>query len=78
MKTIFTLLMVMLLSTNIVKAEGKETLADLIGTECIDEHKISPSALGCAVKKMFRKKDGSPNALRKFYNTKTLKDLKFK
>ena len=38
-------------------------------------HKISPGALGCGIKKLFKKKDGSPNALGKFYNTKTLSDL---
>ena len=65
----------MLLSANIVNAEEKKTLADAIGKDCIDEHKISPGALGCGIKKMFKKKDGTPNALGKFYNTKTLSDL---
>ena len=65
----------MLLSSTIVNAEEKKTLEDDIGRDCIDKHKISPKAFGCSIKKMFKKKDGSPNALGKFYNTKTLKDL---
>ena len=75
MKKITILLTTMLLSANIANAEEKKTLADSIGKDCIDEHKISPGALGCGIKKMFKKKDGSPNALGKFYNAKTLKDL---
>ena len=54
----------------------KKTLADVIGKDCIDKYKISPKALGCGFKKLFKNKDGSPNALGKFYNTKTLKDLR--
>ena len=69
----------MLLSSNIVNAGEIKTLEDLIGKEnisdCTNKHKISPAAFGCTVKKMFKKKDGSPNALGKFYNAKTLKDL---
>ena len=66
----------MLLSCSIVNAEEKKTLADIVGDGgCIEEHKISPKAFGCTIKRMFKKKDGSPNALGKFYNTKTLKDL---
>ncbi len=64
-----------MLSFTIAIAEEKKTLADTIGTDCINKHKISPGALGCGIKKLFKKKDGSPNALGKFYNTKTLKDL---
>ena len=80
MKKIIILLTTMLLYSNIVNAaEEKKTLADLIGKEnisdCTNKHKISPAAFGCTVKKMFKKKDGSPNALGKFYNAKTLKDL---
>ena len=44
-----------LLSTNIVNAEEKKTLADAIGTDCTDKHKISPAALGCGIKKLFKK-----------------------
>ena len=66
----------MLLSSSVVNAEEKKTLADLVGDGgCIEEHKISPKAFGCSIKKMFKKKDGSSNALGKFYNAKTLKDL---
>ena len=65
-----------LLSTNIVNAEEKKTLADAIGSDCTDKHKISPAALGCGIKKLFKKKDGTPNVLGKFFNAKTLVDLK--
>ena len=65
----------MLLSSTIVNAAEKKTLADIVGTDCIEKHKISPGAFGCSIKKMFKKKDGSANALGKFYNAKTLKDL---
>ena len=79
MKKIIILLTTMLLSSNIVNAGEIKTLEDLIGKEnisdCTNKHKISPAAFGCTVKKMFKKKDGSPNALGKFYNAKTLKDL---
>jgi len=76
MKKIIILLTSMLLSCSIVNAEEKKTLADMVGKgDCIAEHKISPKAFGCSIKRMFKKKDGSPNALGKFYNTKTLKDL---
>ena len=75
MKNIMILMTAILLSTNMANAEEKKTLADAIGTDCINKHKISPAALGCGIKKMFKKKDGSPNALGKFFNTKTLADL---
>ena len=78
MKRIIILLTSILLTSTLVNAEEKKTLADLVGKgkgDCIAEHKISPKAFGCSIKKMFKKKDGSPNALGKFYNTKTLKDL---
>ena len=76
MKNIIILLTTILLSTNMVNAEEKKTLADAIGTDCLDKHKLSPAALGCGIKKLFKKKDGSPNALGKFFNAKTLVDLK--
>ena len=76
MKNIIILLTTILLSTNIVNAEEKKTLADAIGSDCTDKHKISPAALGCGIKKLFKKKDGTPNALGKFYNAKSLTDLK--
>tara|TARA_B100001971_G_C17880409_1_gene377777 strand:- start:82 stop:318 length:237 start_codon:yes stop_codon:yes gene_type:complete len=75
MKKIVTFLIAILLSTSIANAEEKNTLKDAIGTDCLDKHKISPDALGCGIKKLFKKKDGSANALGKFYNTKTLSDL---
>ena len=76
MKNIIILLTTILLSTNIVNAGEKKTLADAIGADCLDKHKVSPAALGCGIKKLFKKKDGSPNALGKFFNAKTLVDLK--
>ena len=76
MKKITILLTTMLLSANIANAEEKKTLADVIGTDCTDKHKISPGALGCGIKKLFKRKDGTPNALGKFFNAKSLSDLK--
>ena len=76
MKNIIALMTAILLSTGIVNAEEKKTLADVIGTDCTDKHKISPAALGCGIKKLFKKKDGTPNALGKFFNAKSLADLK--
>ena len=75
MKNIIILMTAILLSTNIVNAEEKKTLADAIGSDCTDKHKISPAALGCGIKKLFKKKDGTPNALGKFFDAKTLVDL---
>ena len=75
MKKIIILVTSIILSTNIVNAEEKKTLAEVIGKDCTDKHKISPAALGCGIKKLFKKKDGSPNALGKFFNAKTLADL---
>jgi len=76
MKKIIILLTTILLSSTVVNAEEKKTLADMVGKgDCVEKHKISPKAFGCSIKKMFKKKDGSPNALGKFYKTKTLKDL---
>ena len=76
MKNIIILMTAILFSTNIVNAEEKKTLADAIGKDCTDKHKISPAALGCGIKKLFKKKDGTPNVLGKFFNAKTLADLK--
>ena len=72
MKNIAIILTTILLSTAFANAEEKKTLP---ASDCVTEHKVSPGALGCSIKKMFRKKDGSPNALGKFYNAKTFKDL---
>ena len=76
MKNIIILMTAILLSTNMVNATEKKTIADVIGKDCIDKHKISPAALGCGIKKLFKKKDGTPNVLGKFFNAKTLADLK--
>ena len=72
MKNIVIILTTILLSTAFANAEEKKPLP---ANDCVAEHKVSPGALGCSIKKMFRKKDGSPNALGKFYNAKTFKDL---
>ena len=75
MKKIIIILTSILLSSTLVNAEEK-TLADMMPKgDCIEKHKISPKAFGCGVKNLFKKKDGTANALGKFYNTKTLKDL---
>ena len=74
MKNIAIILTTLLLSTAFANAEEKKTLP----ADCVAEHKVSPGALGCGIKKLFKKKDGTPNALGKFYNTKTLKDLFWK
>ena len=75
MKRIIILLTSILLSSSVVSAEEKKTLP---ANDCVAEHKVSPDALGCGIKKLFKKKDGTPNALGNFYNTKTLKDLFWK
>ena len=72
MKKIAIILTTILLSTAFANAEEKKTLS---ANDCVAEHKVSPGALGCGIKKLFKKKDGSANALGKFYNAKTLKDL---
>ena len=76
MKNIILLITTILLFANVANTEEKKTLADVIGADCTDKHKISPAALGCGIKKLFKKKDGSPNALGKFFNAKTLADLR--
>ena len=76
MKNIIAIMTGILLTASIVNAEEKKTLSNTMGKgECISEHKISPSALGCGIKKLFKKKDGSPNALGKFFNAKSFADL---
>ena len=77
MKNIIILLTTILLSaTSVNSEENKKKLPD----DCYAEYKISPTTLGCQVKKGFRnlytKKDGSLNALGKFFNAKSLADLK--
>ncbi len=79
MKKIIILLTTMLLSTAFANADVKKTLANTLPkSDCIAEHKISPNALGCSIKKLFKKKDGSPNAMGKFFNAKSFADLKNK
>ena len=81
MRNIIILITTILLSINIVNAEEKKTLAKTFDWDgkCVAEHKISPSALACTIKngfrKLYTKKDGSLNALGKFFNAKSLADL---
>ena len=75
MKNIIILITAILLSTTSVNSEENKKLPD----DCYAEYKISPTTLGCQVKKGFRnlytKKDGSLNFLGKFFNAKSLTDL---
>ena len=75
MKNIIILITTILLSTTSVNSEENKKLPD----DCYAEYKISPTTLGCQVKKGFRnlytKKDGSLNFLGKFFNAKSLTDL---
>ena len=76
MKNIIILLTSILLSATGVNSEENKKLPD----DCYAEYKVSPTTLGCGIKKGFRnlytKKDGSLNALGKFFNAKSLADLK--
>ena len=66
-----------MLSSSLVNAEEKKTLVEYLPEgNCVEKHKISPKAFGCGIKKMFKKKDGTPNMLGKIFNAKTLVDLK--
>ena len=82
MRNIIILITTILLSINIVNAEEKKTLANTFDWDgkCVAEHKISPGAIACSIKngfrKLYTKKDGSLNALGKFFNAKSLTDLK--
>ena len=79
MKKIIILLTTILLSIGFANADDKKTLANTLPkSECIAEHKISLNALGCSIKKLFKKKDGSPNAMGKFFNAKSFADLRNK
>ena len=75
MKNIIILITAILLSTTSVNSEENKKLPD----DCYAEYKISPTTLGCNIKKGFRnlytKEDGSLNALGKFFNAKSLADL---
>ena len=76
MKKIIILVTAALLSTTNINSEENKKLPD----DCYAEYKVSPTTLGCGIKKGFRnlytKKDGSLNALGKFFNAKSLADLK--
>ena len=76
MKNIIILITAILLSTTNVNSEENKKLPD----DCYAEYKISPTTLGCNIKKGFRnlytKEDGSLNVLGKFFNAKSLADLK--
>ena len=76
MKNIIIVITAIFLSTTGVNSEENKKLPD----DCYAEYKISPTTLGCQIKKGFRnlytKEDGSLNALGKFFNAKSLADLK--
>ena len=81
MKHIIILLTTILLFTTSVNSEEhKETLADYMDDECYAKNKLSPDTLGCSIKKgfhnLYTKEDGSLNLLGKFFNAKSLADLK--
>ena len=75
MKNIIIVITAIFLSTTGVNSEENKKLPD----DCYAEYKVSPTTLGCGIKKGFRnlytKKDGSLNALGKFFNAKSLSDL---
>lgn len=75
MKNIIIIITAIFLSTTGVNSEENKKLPD----DCYAEYKVSPTTLGCGIKKGFRnlytKKDGSLNALGKFFNAKSLADL---
>ena len=75
MKNIIIVITAIFLSTTGVNSEENKKLPD----DCYAEYKVSPTTLGCGIKKGFRnlytKKDGSLNALGKFYNAKSLADV---
>ena len=76
MKNIIIVITAIFISTTGVNSEENKKLPD----DCYAEYKISPTTLGCNIKKGFRnlytKEDGSLNALGKFFNAKSLADLK--
>ena len=75
MKNIIILLTAILLSTTSVNSEENKKLPD----DCYAEYRISPTTLGCQIKKGFRnlytKEDGSLNFLGKFFYAESLTDL---
>ena len=81
MKNIIILITAILFSaTSANSEEKKETLADFISDDCYAKNKISPDTLTCSIKKgfhnLYTNDDGSLNALGRFFNAKTLVDLK--
>ena len=70
MKNIIIVITAIFLSTTGVNSEENKKLPD----DCYAEYKVSPTTLGCGIKKGFRnlytKKDGSLNALGKFFKKK--------
>ena len=76
MKKTIIIITTILLSTTSVNSEENKKLPE----DCYAEYKVSPATLGCGIKKGFRnlytKKDGSLNVLGKFFNAKSLTDLK--
>ena len=76
MKKIIILVTAALLSTTNINSEENTKLPD----DCYAEYKVSPNTLGCNIKKGFKKlytkEDGSLNSLGKFFNAKSLTDLK--
>ena len=76
MKNIIIVITAIFLSTTGVNSEENKKLPD----DCYAEYKVSPTTLGCGIKKglrnLYTKKDGSLNALGKFFNAKSLVDLK--
>ena len=75
MKNIAIILTTILLSATGVNSEENKKLPD----DCYAEYKVSPNTLGCNLKKGFKnlytKKDGSLNALGKFFNAKSFADM---
>ena len=75
MKNIIIVITAIFLSTTGVNSEENKKLPD----DCYAEYKVSPTTLGCGIKKGFRnlytKKNGSLNALGKFFNAKSLADV---
>ena len=75
MKKIIIIMTVALLSTTNINSEENKKLPD----DCYAEYKISPNTVGCNIKKGFKKlytkKDGSLNALGKFFNAKSFADV---
>ena len=76
MKKIIILVTAALLSTTNINSEENKKLPD----NCYAEYKVSPKTFGCGIKKgfknMYTKEDGALSLLGKFFNAKSLTDLK--